>query len=146
MFSAAFDRLSPEDIRLRFFGPVKELGHDMAARLTQIDYDREMALLVERPEIADLGERFCGVVRIAADPDNRKAEFAVLVRSDLKGHGIGRFLMRHIVDYARKRQIGELFGDILSENGPMLDLCRRLGFKVEDLHIDHGIVRAVLKL
>jgi acetyltransferase len=146
MFRAAFDLMSPEDIRLRFFGPIKDMGHEMAARLTQIDYDREMALIVVRPEEAELGARFLGVVRIAADPDNRRAEFAITVRSDLKGRGIGRFLMRRIVAYAKGRGIGEIFGDILSENQPMLDLSRRLGFTIAELSADHGIVRATLVL
>jgi len=92
-----FARLTPEDVRLRFFSMLHALPTALLARLTQIDYDRQMALvLFDREGIA-------GISRIAADPDNAKAEFAITVRSDLKGHGLGLLLMREIVDYARAR-------------------------------------------
>ena len=146
MFEAAFRRMTPEDVRLRFFGPINELGHDMAVRLTQIDYDREMEFVLEDPDAADLGARLMGVGRLAADPDNRHAEFAITVRSDLKGRGIGRFLLRRVVDYGRRRGIGDIFGDILVENQPMIDLARHLGFTFEEISADHGIVRATIKL
>jgi acetyltransferase len=140
---AAFAKLDPEDIRMRFFAPMKTLPHDMAARLTQIDYDREMALLLERPEtVGDI----IGIVRLAADPDGTRAEFAIIVRSDVKGNGIGAMLMKRIIAYARTRKIGAIFGDVLQENTRMLALCRELGFTIEDIHVEAGIVRATLEL
>ncbi len=140
---AAFAKLDPEDIRMRFFAPMKALPHDMAARLTQIDYDREMALILERPETK--GD-IIGVVRLAADPDGTRAEFAIIVRSDVKGNGIGAMMMKRIIDYARTRRIGAIFGDVLHENTRMLALCRELGFTIEEIHADAGIVRATLAL
>jgi acetyltransferase len=118
-------RSTLEDVRLRFFQPLKEFPHALAARFSQIDYDREMAL-VATP--ADQSPEILGVARLAADPDNERAEYAVMVRSDLKGHGIGYRLMQALLDYARKRGIKVIFGEVLRENGPMLQMVHELGF------------------
>jgi len=117
-----------DDRRLRFFTSFKTLAPELCARLTQIDYEREMALVAvdtERP----FEEAFCGVVRISADPDRERAEYAVLVRSDMKGRGLGTALMNEIIEYARAQGIGELFGSVLRENRTMLDIAERLGFE-----------------
>jgi acetyltransferase len=111
-FHRFFASLSPEDIRLRFLHPMKLMPKTMAARLTQIDYDREMALVLtdgggrQRPNLH-------GVVRISADPDNEKAEFAIMLRSGKTGLGLGPMLMRRIIDYARSRGIKPIFGEVL---------------------------------
>jgi acetyltransferase len=138
----AFRKLDPADVRMRFFAPMKDLPHEMAARLTQIDYEREMAL-VGFGEGCGL-EGPVGIARLSADPDNLKAEFAVIVRSDLKGRGIGALLMGCLIDYARARGIGALVGDVLAENAAMLALARDLGFAAETG--DSGIVRVTLPL
>jgi acetyltransferase len=116
--------MTPEDLRLRFFTPTRGLTHAVAARLSQLDYDREMALLAERDGIA------LGVAHFFADPDRMRAEYAIAVRSDWKGRGIGYLLMTRIIDIARQRGIGELVGEILRENAPMLQMCRELGFSI----------------
>jgi acetyltransferase len=121
---------TPEDRRLRFFTVVRTLAPELCARLTQIDYDREMALVAVDPKLPE-DDPFCGIVRLAADPDRERAEYAVLVRSDLKGQGLGRALMQALIDYAQAQGIGELFGSVLSENVSMLDLAERLGFRRE---------------
>jgi acetyltransferase len=144
-FRRGFAKLSPESIRLRFFAPLRELSHGMAARLTQIDYDREMALVLADPGPAPSAEIY-GVVRISADPDGEQAEFAVTVRDDMAGRGLGEMLLRRIIAYARGRGIRLIFGDVLAENAPMLDLCRRLGFALEYHPGDPGLVRASLSL
>ncbi|WP_421998626.1 bifunctional acetate--CoA ligase family protein/GNAT family N-acetyltransferase [Reyranella sp.] len=115
-------RLTQEDMRLRFFGPLRELTHEMAARLTQIDYDREMAFL-----LLD-GEELLGVGRLAADPGFEQAEFALAVASAEQGHGYGTLLLEHVLQYARTRGIRRVVGHILRENHRMLDLTKRLGF------------------
>lgn len=120
---------SPEDRRLRFFSHVKELDHRMAARLTQIDYDREMALVLIDPAAAET--EILGVMRISADADGARAEYAGAVRSDLKGEGFGRLLLEEIIAYAARRGIGEVWGEVLRENGPMLGLVRKLGFAIK---------------
>lgn len=140
---AAFKKLSPEDVRMRFFAPMRELSHDVAARLTQIDYDREMALVATVPARPD---DILGVVRLTSDPDNRGGEYAVVVRSDLKGRGLGYLLMSRIIAYARRRGLGEIFGDVLAENRDMLQMCRELGFQERRLAEDNRIVQVRLPL
>lgn len=141
LFVEFFSRLAPEDVRMRFLTPLHSLPQTTLARLTQIDYDREMAFV-----LFDTANAIVGVARIAADPDNARAEFAISVRSDLKGHGVGRFLMQRLGDYARQRGIGELFGDILAENSGMLALCRELGCAISTSTHDKALMRAVLKI
>ncbi|MBI3677445.1 MAG: bifunctional acetate--CoA ligase family protein/GNAT family N-acetyltransferase [Proteobacteria bacterium] len=140
-FVKFFAELTPEDIRLRFFSPLRTLPDTLLARLTQIDYDREMAFV-----LFDDAGKIAGVVRYAADPDNVEAEYAVLVRSNLKGRGLGHLLMLAIIDYARVRGIQEIFGDILSENTSMLAVARDLGCTFSSLPGTLGIQRASLKL
>ncbi|HET9395314.1 MAG TPA: GNAT family N-acetyltransferase, partial [Nitrospiraceae bacterium] len=124
-FRDAFAKLSSDAIHLRFFGLIRELSHTMAARLTQIDYEREMALVLTERKPAGLADVFA-VVRLLTDPDGARAEFAIVVRDDLAGKGLGRLLMRRIIDYASGRGIGEIFGDVLQANARMLDLARHL--------------------
>lgn len=142
---AAFSQLSPEQIRLRFFVPMKTLSHITAARFTQIDYDREMALILTDPGIAGKTEIY-GVVRIFADPDNERAEYAIIVRGDMTGMGLGVLLMRRIIDYAQSRGIKEIFGDVLRENSTMLKLCQALKFTRSTLPDEPEIVRVSLTL
>jgi len=119
--------LNAEDSRMRFFGTMRKLPRSQLARFTQIDYDREIALVaIERD--ADGVERSLGEARMVADPDNAVAEFAILVASDVKGGGLGRKLMESLIDCARKRGIGMLHGETLNENQRMQELARKLGF------------------
>ncbi|MEC9481944.1 MAG: GNAT family N-acetyltransferase, partial [Halomonas sp.] len=119
-------RSSPEDVRLRFFAAIKSFDHAFAARLTQIDYDREMAFVALLPESGEL----CGVVRLIADPDKEAAEYAVMVRSDRKQSGLGYTLMGCMIEHARMLGIRRIFADVLRENEPMLKMARELGFAV----------------
>ena len=118
--------MSPQDLRLRFFSAMRELSHQLAARLTQIDYDREMALIAFAADT----DQALGVSRFAADPDNRRAEYAVEVRGDWKGRGLGYLLMTRLIEVARGRGIGEMVGEVLRENAAMLQMCRALGFTI----------------
>lgn len=121
-----FSRLDPDDVRLRFFSAMKELPPTQLARLTQIDYDRAMAFIATRTGADGLPETL-GVVRAVADPDNQKAEFAIVVRSDLKGKGLGNILFQKLLDYFRSRGTREITGEALSENIGMQQLMRRFG-------------------
>jgi acetyltransferase len=124
---------------------MRTLPRELAARLTQIDYDREMALvLVPAPPAGD--EELCGSVRITADPDNRQAEFAILLRGDMTGMGLGPLLMRRIIDLAKERGIRELYGDVLAENQPMLRLCSAFGFTRRREPEDPSVVAVSLVL
>ncbi|MGQ3675366.1 bifunctional acetate--CoA ligase family protein/GNAT family N-acetyltransferase [Xanthobacter sp. TB0139] len=130
-----------QDVRMRFLGSVKDFPHLMAARLSQIDYDREMAFVAEgRP-----GE-LLGVVRIIADPDNEEAEYAVMVRSDMKGKGLGYRLMNEILAHARHRGLKRVFGDVMRENGPMLHMAEDLGFRVFPGEDGPSVMRVVIDL
>jgi len=140
--------MDPEHLRLRFFAPVRApLTHQLAARLTQIDYDREMALvaLTAQGGMAKGGTAL-GVVRFAADPDNRRAEFAIGLRSDWQGRGLGTLLMERMIAVAKGRGIAELSGDVLHENKAMLRLCQSLGFALTDHPNDPAVVRTVKTL
>ncbi len=134
--------MNPDDLRLRFFTPMKALPHTLAARLSQLDYDREMALVARR----DGDGAALGVARFSSDPDRRRAEFAVALRSDWKGRGLGFLLMTRIIDIARQRGIGEIIGDVLHENAPMLKLAQSLGFRLASHPDDPELVRVVKPL
>jgi acetyltransferase len=122
--------LDPEDARMRFFGAMRSLPRSQLARFTQIDYDREMALVAI--EVGSDGvERSLGEVRVVADPDNLVADFAIVVRSDIKGKGLGRLLLASIIDYSRRRGTGELRGETLAANLRMQHLAKDLGFELK---------------
>jgi acetyltransferase len=144
-FHKLFAHLTPEEVLLRFLNPMKALPHALAARLTQIDYDREMALVLEGKNPDGVSELYGGV-RIIADPDNERAEFAVLLRGDMTGSGLGPMLMRRIIDYARSRGIGEIYGEVLSENQAMLKLCQVFGFSARRIPDDPGVMHVSLPL
>lgn len=126
---AFFNALEPEDVRFRIFSQVRELSAAHLARLTQIDYEREMAFIASRGQGA--AAETLGVVRAVADPDNVSAEFAVIVRSDLKGRGLGSLLMAKLIRYWRARGTRELVGEALAGNHDMLLLARAQGFDIE---------------
>jgi len=127
--------MTPEDLRLRFFTPVHGISHALAARLTQIDYDREMAL------VALSDGTVLGIARYFADPDRLSAEYAVAVRSDWHGRGVGYGLMNRLIAIARQYGIGELVGEVLRDNRPMLAMCRELGFVLSPDPSEPGAVR-----
>ena len=132
--------MNPQDLRLRFFTPMHGLTHTVAARLSQLDYDRELAL------VAELDRRALGVAHFFADPDKLRAEYAIAVRSDWKGRGLGYLLMTRLINIARRRGIGELVGEVLRENEPMLQMCRELGFAVSSDLADPGVMLVRKKL
>jgi len=137
------EQLAPEDVRMRVFYTRRELPHSELARLTQIDYDREMAFIAEVPG-AD-GPQTLGVARAVSDPDNTEAEFAVIVRSDLKARGLGTLLMATLEDYLRQRGTQRLFGQVLRENAAMLQLARSEGYTVEEARESDPDIRVVTK-
>ena len=122
-------QITPHDIRLRFFGHIGRLSHTAMARFTQIDYDREMAFIATAPKENGTGRETLGVVRTVTDPNNDCAEYAILVRSDLKGQRLGRKLMAKMVDYCRSRGTSRIMGQVLRENKTMLDMVAGLGFR-----------------
>ena len=126
LYGTFLEGVTSQDMRLRLLAPVREFSHQLIARLTQIDYAREMAFVAMSAD----GQQLLGVVRMLADPDYRRAEYAVLVRSDLKGQGLGWLLMQRLIEYAKAEGLALLHGTVLAENRTMLAMCRQLGFRI----------------
>ena len=136
-------RVTKEDLYYRYFSEINEFTHEDLANMTQIDYDREMAIVAVR-RTGD-GEEILGVTRAISDPDNVDAEFAVLVRSDLKGLGLGRRLLEKLIGYTRDHGLMRLNGITMPNNRGMVTLARKLGFTV-DIQLEDGIVSLTLPL
>jgi acetyltransferase len=129
-------RTDPEDLRLRFHGGLNVTSDAMTARLSQIDYDREMVFVAETPD-ALIG----GVVRLVFDPNFESAECAIIVRSDLQNRKMGRTLLREALAYAQTRGARRLWGDVLAGNTRMLDLARELGGRLVAHPVDRRLTR-----
>lgn len=119
-----------QDLRLRFFSVRRELPRSQLARLTQIDYAREMAFIAVRT-LADGSAQTLGVARAVIDPDNVDAEFGIIVRSDVKGQGLGHVLLRKLIDFLSRRGTQRLVGYVLRENGAMRELARSNSFAID---------------
>jgi acetyltransferase len=130
------------DLRLRFFAPMKEFSHEFIARLTQLDYARAMAFVA----FDEVTNELLGVVRIHSDSIYESGEYAILLRSDLKGRGLGWSLMQLIIEYARSEGLKAISGDVLTENTVMLAMCRNLGFQVKSDPVEHDICNVKLAL
>ncbi|CDG22111.1 conserved protein of unknown function [Xenorhabdus poinarii G6] len=143
LLKAFIGQVTKEDLYYRYFSEISEFTHDDLANMTQIDYDREMAFVAIRhptttPEII-------GVARAMADPDNIEAEFAILVRSDLKGFTLGYQLMSKLIHYTREHGIQVLTAITMPENRNMIQLAKKLGFTI-DIQLEDGIANLMLRL
>lgn len=123
------NRLSKESLYYRFFGYVPRMTHEMMTRFTQIDYDREMAIiaLVDKPD----GEEMIGVVRIIADPWGEAAEYAILVADEWQGQGLGSQMTDYIIEIAQDMELQRLYASVMASNKGMISLFERKGFTVE---------------
>jgi acetyltransferase len=136
--------LSPEAKYLRFMSTLKELTPSMLARFTQVDYDREMALIaVDRSTGKEVQ---IGVARYVINPDWESCEFAIVVSQHWQGHGLGRHLMLQLIDIARARGLKIMTGQILAANTRMLAMAKTLGFTFDDSIEDPGIKHVRLRL
>ena len=142
---AFVEQLQPNDLRLRFFSVRRELPRSELARLIQIDYAREMAFIAVQTAPSGAMQTL-GVVRAVADPDNVEAEFGIIVRSDLKGSGLGQMLMKKMIDYLARRGTQRMIGLVLRENTAMRELARSLGFVVDSTAYESDALRFVLTL
>ena len=129
-----------EDLRLRFFAHVARLTTEEINKLSHLDYRHEMAFVALDEDTG----RLLGLVRLKDELDEKTAEFAILVRSRLKGHGLGWLLMQHVIGYAKEKGLRRVYGDVLAENTTMLQMCAELGFDAQDMGSD--ITRVVLDL
>ena len=139
---ALFSRLSPEDVRFRFFSALRQLSPDQMARMTQIDYDREMAFVVTRETPAQT----VAVARLVGDVIGDGAEFAIVVQPDMKGRGVASALMRQLIDWGREHGLGTITGQVLADNAPMLAFMRHLGFTIRRIPDETGVVEATMRL
>jgi acetyltransferase len=135
-------KMSPHDLRLRFLAPRRTFSDDALRRLTQLDYDRDMAFVALDKDSGELA----GIARLSTDPDHEIAEYAVLVRTDLQGQGLGWELLRQLIDFARADRVKRMEGLILSENKKMLTLCREFGFSVVHHPSEQSLMLATLNL
>jgi acetyltransferase len=142
LFPQFFEQTTQEDLRMRFFAPVKSVSHAFMARLTQLDYSRAMAFVA----LDERGKDLLGVVRFHADSIYETAEYAILLRSDLKGRGLGWRLMELIVEYSRNEGLKRIEGQVLAENTTMLRMCREQGFTVTDDPDEAHVKRVTLQL
>jgi acetyltransferase len=134
--------VSKEDLRLRFFDSIKEFSHPFLVRLTHLDYARAMAFVA----FDETGGDILGVVRLHSNPAGESGEYAILLRSDLKGHGLGWALMQMIIEYGKAEGLAQISGEILRENSVMLKMCRELGFEVKTNPDDPGVYEVTLVL
>ncbi|HTB46563.1 MAG TPA: GNAT family N-acetyltransferase [Acetobacteraceae bacterium] len=137
-----FRRLPAMDVRYRFFSTMRELSQEQTARLTQVDYDREMAFLAVREATGET----VGVARLVRELDRRSGEFAVIVQPDVKGHGLASHLMHRLIDWARQCGMAEVVGQVLAENAPMLAFVRHLGFSLRRMPEEPDVIEARLVL
>ena len=142
LFREFFAGVTREDLRLRFFAPLKEFSHSFIARLTQIDYARAMAFVA----VDERDGKMLGGARLHANADYDRGEYAILVRSDLKGRGLGWLLMQLLIEYARAEGIRTIEGQVLSENTTMLKMCKELGFEISHDPNDPAVSDAKLSL
>ena len=142
LYPAFLEKMTAEDLRLRFLGYRKFFPTSMLVRLTQLDYDREMAFVALDISSGEL----CGIARLSADPDHEVAEYGLVIRSDLKGKGLGWALLKHLIAYSTADGIRQIEGIIARENSAMLTMCRELGFKLRRDPDEGGLVIATLDL
>lgn len=136
--------LSDETKYFRFMHAVHELTPEMLVRFTQIDYDREMALIAVTTE--DGHEIEHGVVRYVTNPDQNSCEFAVVVSDEFQGHGIGQRMLKRLMEIARARGLDMMEGEVLTANHRMLELVKSMDFQVQTSTSNPGVQYVWTKL
>jgi RimJ/RimL family protein N-acetyltransferase len=132
--------VTAEDLRLRFFAPMREVNHELLDKLIHYDPAHAMAFIA----IDEQSRKMLGVVRLHDDTSGEDAEFAILVRSRLKDHGIGWLLMKHMIEFSKHKNLKTVRGQVLSENTTMLAMCAELGFHIADDPDDRGVKTVTL--
>lgn len=134
--------VTPEDLRLRFFAAMRELAPEMIDKLVHYDPANAMAFIA----IEEKDGRMLGVVRLHDDASDENGEFAILTRSQLKGHGLGWLMMKHMIAYAKDKGLKAVHGQVLDENTTMLKMCGELGFHSTDDADERGVKYVELPL
>jgi acetyltransferase len=127
--------VTAEDLRLRFFAPMREVSHELLDKLINYDPDRAMAFIATD----ERNRKMLGVVRLHDDANGESAEFAILVRSRLKGHGVGWLLMKRMLEFSKHKGLKIVRGQVLSENTTMLAMCAELGFHIAEDSDDFSV-------
>jgi len=134
--------VTADDLRMRFFLPMREVRPELIDKLVHYDPEHAMAFIA----IAEASGRMLGVVRLHDDPDGDGGEFAILVRSHLKGNGLGWLMMKQMIAFAQEKGLETVHGQVLEENTTMLQMCRELGFHIADDPEEHGMKVVTLEL
>jgi acetyltransferase len=135
-------QVSKEDLRLRFFASIKEFSHEFIVKLVQLDYARAMAFVA----FDEVSGELLGVVRLHSDSTYETGEYAILLRSSLKGRGLGWALMQLVIEYAKSEGLKRISGQVLQQNAVMLKMCRELGFEIKTDTEDRGLCDVMLTL
>ena len=134
--------VTEEDLRLRFFAPMRQVSPVLIDKLIHYDPKTAMAFIA----IEEATGKMLGVVRLHDDNGGESAEFAILVRTRLKGRGLGWLMMKHMIAYARDKGLGHVRGQVLAENSSMLTMCEELGFHIKDDPEERGVKQVDLPL
>ncbi len=142
LYPDCLSEITPEDLRLRYFAAMREVSPELIDKLIHYDPKHAMAFIA----IEEATGRMLGVVRLHDDPSGENAEFAIIVRSRLKGHGLGWLLMKHMIAYAKLKGLKTVRGQVLAENSTMLQMCAELGFHSIDDPDERGVKQVTLPL
>ncbi|MDP2410769.1 MAG: GNAT family N-acetyltransferase [Pseudolabrys sp.] len=134
--------VTQDDLRLRFFSTMRSLSPQLIDQLVHYDADVAMAFAA----IDETSGKLLGVVRLHDDAGGEHGEFAILLRSHLKGHGLGWLMMQHVIAYARDKGLESVRGQVLAENSTMLQMCEELGFAIKDDPGERGVKQVELLL
>jgi acetyltransferase len=134
--------VSHDDLRLRFFAPLRQLSPEMVEKLVHYDPEKAIAFIA----IEQATGRMLGVVRLHDDEGGASGEFAIIVRTKLKGHGLGWRMMQHMIANAKRKGLKSVRGQVLAENVTMLAMCEQLGFHISDDPVERGVKRVMLPL
>jgi acetyltransferase len=134
--------VTADDLRLRFFAPMREVRPEIVDKLIHYDPKRAMAFVA----LEEATGKLLGVVRLHDDPDGRGGEFAILLRSHLKGHGLGWLMMKHMIANAKEKGLRTVHGQVLGDHVTMLQMCEELGFQVADDSLERGVKVVLLRL
>jgi RimJ/RimL family protein N-acetyltransferase len=140
LYSDFLSDVTAADLRLRFFASMREVSHALLDKLIHYDPAHAMAFIA----VDELSRKMLGVVRLHDDTSGESAEFAILVRSGLKGHGVGWLLMKHMIGFSKHKNLKTVRGQVLSENTIMLAMCAELGFHIADDPDDPGVKTVTL--
>jgi len=127
--------VTADDLRLRFFAPMRQVSPVLIDKLIHYNPARAMAFIA----IEESTAKMLGVVRLHDDDSGDSAEFAILVRSRLKSRGLGSMMMKHMIGCARDKGLKHVRGQVLAENTSMLTMCRELGFRVGNDPEERGV-------